>query len=291
MYYLVYGFFYLLSLLPWKIIYIFSDGVSFLLYHVFRYRKTVVLNNLQIAFPEKTEAERIKIAKQFYKDFTDNFFEVIKFISISKKELNKRFVCDYSTINNLYDSGVNVQLLLGHFFNWEFANLAYADNMRYPFVVVYMPIANKIINKVFYKMRQRFGTHLVSAPDFRKEFLPYSKQRYVLVLVGDQNPGNPNTAYWVPFFGRLTPFVKGPEKGAKMNKAAVAMCNFHKIKRGYYKSDLFILTTDASTLPDGEITKKMIEFIEETIRKYPSNYLWSHRRWKHEFNPSRHRVL
>src|ERR1700739_2908177 len=123
MYYLVYGFFYLLSFLPWRILYIISDGVAFLLYHIIGYRKDVILNNLQIAFPEKTLAERKKITKEFYKDFTDNFLEVIKFISLSEEELNKRFVCDYRPINNLYDSGVNVQLVLGHFFNWEFANL------------------------------------------------------------------------------------------------------------------------------------------------------------------------
>jgi KDO2-lipid IV(A) lauroyltransferase len=291
MYYLVYGLFYLLSLLPWKAIYIFSDGVSFLLYHVFRYRKNVVMNNLLIAFPEKTTDERKKIAKDFYRDFTDNFLEVIKFISISEKELNKRFVCDYSPVNDLYDSGVNVQIVLGHFFNWEFANLAYSANVRYPFVVVYMPITNKIFDRIFYKMRQRFGTHLVAATEFRKEFLPHLKQRYALVLVGDQNPGIPDNAYWVPFFGKVAPFVKGPERGAKLNKCAVVLCNFYKTKRGHYKSELFLLTTDASKLPEGEITKKMIAFIEDTVRKHPSNYLWSHRRWKHEFDETKHRIL
>ena len=249
------------------------------------------MNNLVITFPEKTIAERKKIAKDFYQGFTDNFLEVIKFISISKEELNKRFVCDYSPVNNLYNSGINVQIVLGHFFNWEFANLAYADNIRYPFVVVYMPISNKIFNRIFYKIRQRFGTHLVAATNFSKEFAPYTKQRYALVLVGDQNPAHPDRAYWIPFFGKLAPFVKGPEKGAKINNAAVVFCNFYRVKRGYYKSELILVTENPNSLPDGEITRRMVSFIEDSIRKNPSNYLWSHRRWKHTFIEKKHKVL
>jgi len=292
MYSIVYGLFYLISLLPWRVIYIISDFIAFLLYYIIRYRKPVVMGNLLIAFPEKTQAERIKIAKQFYRQFTDNFLEVIKFISISEKELNRRFISDYSVLNDLYDSGKNVQMVLGHFFNWEFANLAYANNVVYPFVVVYMPIENKIFNKIFYNMRKRFGTHLVAATNFRKEFFPYSKERFCLVLVGDQNPGGPDAGYWTPFFGKMAPFVKGPEKGAKVNNTAVVMCNFYPIKRGYYKNELILLTTEPRNLPEGEITKAMVSFVEESLRRHPANYLWTHKRWKHQFDEKyRHLVI
>jgi KDO2-lipid IV(A) lauroyltransferase len=287
----VYGIFYILSLLPWRIIYILSDGAYFLLYYVFGYRKQVVMGNLLIAFPGKTEAERKSIARQFYKQFADNFLEIIKLISISKEELNKRFTANFDVINNLYNSGVNVQLHSGHFFNWEYANLAYSANIRYPLVVVYMPLTNKIFNRLFLKLRQKFGSNMVAATDFKKDFIPFSKQRYVLALVGDQNPGNPGNAYWTTFFNKLTPIVKGPEKGAKINRTAVVMCNFYPLKRGYYHSEFVLLTTDARSLPDGEITKKMLAYIEDTIRKHPHCYLWSHRRWKWQFDEEKHRKL
>ncbi len=288
MYQIVYGFFYVLSLLPWRVIYILSDGIALLLYYVFRYRRAVVMSNLLIAFPEKTEAERIRIAKDFYRRFVDNFLEVIKLISISEKELNKRFVCNYDVINNLYDTGVNVQLNLGHFFNWEFGNMAYAANLKYPLVVVYMPIKNKVLDRLFLHFRKRFGSKMIAATNFRNEFAPFAKNRYVLGLVGDQNPGSPENSYWANFFGRLTPVVKGPERGAKLNKAAVVMCNFWAVKRGYYQSELVLLTTDPNSLPNGAITKKMMEFIEESIRRHPSNYLWSHRRWKWQYDEEQH---
>jgi len=250
-----------------------------------------VMNNLLTAFPEKTEVERTRIAKDFYKKFADNFIEVIKLISISEKELNRRFTGNYEVINDLHDSGVNIQLHLGHFFNWEFANLAFSANFRYPFIVVYMPVNNKVFNRLFLKLRQRFSSRMVAATDFRRDFLPFSKQRYVMGLVGDQNPGHPDNAYWSLFFNKLTPIVKGPEKGARINKTAVVMCNFYPVKRGYYRSEFVLVTTEPRSLPDGEITKRMLGFIEDSIRRHPSAYLWSHKRWKWPFDEEKHRKL
>src|SRR6478609_220755 len=124
MFYLVYGFFYLFSLLPFWFMYLLSDGISFLLYYIIRYRRAVVKHNIAIAFPEKTEGERKKIERDFYTHFTDNWIE-----------LNKRFTANYEMLDELYNSGYNVQTHLGHFFNWEYANMAYGMNILHPFVV------------------------------------------------------------------------------------------------------------------------------------------------------------
>lgn len=284
MYYIVYGVFYLLSLIPWRVIYIISDGIYGLLYYVVKYRRDVVANNLLIAFPEKSDAERKQIAKDFYKNFVDNFIEVIKLVSISKDEMQRRFTFDNTDIDKLYPTGRNIQLTLAHFFNWEFANLAYASKVAYPIVLVYMPIENKVFDRLFKKIRERFGTHLVAATRFRNEFFPYSKGRYALGLVADQNPGSPEHAYWTNFFEKKTAFVKGPERNARMNNEIVILVNFYKVKRGYYHSEFELVTMEPRTLPEGEVTKQMVAFIERCIRKRPANYLWSHKRWKHAFD-------
>jgi len=291
MYYLLYTFFYVLSLLPWRVIYIISDFAYCILYYIVRYRRQIVLDNLTIAFPEKTEQEKEVIAKEFYHNFVDNFIEVIKMFSISKKELNRRFTGNFELLNETCASGKSVQVHLGHFFNWEFANIFFASNVVYPFLVVYMPIENKAINKIFYKIRSRFGTHLIAATQYRKDFAPFAKNRYALILVGDQNPANPNNSYWVDFFGRKVPVVKGPERGAVMNNNAILMAKLTKIKRGFYDAHLELLTTEPRTLPEGDITKRMITFFEDSIREQPSNYLWSHRRWKWKFDPEKHGKL
>ncbi len=287
MYAIVYSIFYLLSLLPWRVLYILSDGIYLLVYYFIGYRKEVVVNNLRIAFPEKSEAERIIIAKKFYHNFVDSFIETIKLISISEKEMRKRFSSNIEVMNQLYDSGQNVQVITGHHFSWEFANLGVAMDSKYPFVVVYMPLSNKVFDRLIYKLRTRFGTLLIPATEFRTNFHKYVHSQYALILVADQNPGGPERAYWTPFFGKPAPFVKGPEKGAKVNNAAIVYANFYKVKRGYYRVDFELVTTDPKSYPNGALTKLLVNKIEASVKKIPDNYLWSHRRWKFEYDEER----
>ena len=291
MYYILYPLLYLLSLLPWAVLYLLSDGVYGLLYYVVGYRKDVVMNNLSIAFPEKTEQERITIAKEFYHNFTDTFIETIKLLSVSDKEFAKRYTHNIEIVNALYDSGINVQLQAGHFFNWEYVNFGESRYGKYPFVAVYMPIANKAFDKMIKKLRLRYGTILIPAVDFKTkfhEYLTHVNGRYALALAADQNPGNPNIAHWVKFFNRLTPFVPGPEKGAKLNNTAVFFGHFYKVKRGYYHTQFELITTTPREFENGKLTELYVTLVEKAIRAKPANYLWSHRRWKWEFNEEKH---
>ena len=283
MYYIVYPLLYLVSLLPFFILYLISDFIAFLLYHVIRYRKKVVMSNLAIAFPDKSTEERIKIAKRFYQYFTDTFIESLKFISISKKELLKRVTGSFDLINSLIDKGDNINLMAGHQFNWEYANLLYSINLKIPFVGIYMPVENKIFNKVFLDVRSRYGTILISAPDFKNKMHDVFKKQYLLALAADQNPGNPLSAYWLNFFGRPTPFASGPEKGAIKNNAAVVYVGFNKIKRGHYNFTTTLLTEQSATTKTGELTCLYRDILEKTIKQDPANYLWSHRRFKFEW--------
>lgn len=288
MYYIIYPLLYLLSLLPWFVLYLLSDGIYVLIYYVFGYRKEVVMKNLLIAFPEKKEGERVRIAKEFYHNFTDTFIETIKLLSLSDKEFNKRYTSNIEIVNALYDSGINVQLQAGHFFNWEYINLGVARDSRIPFVAVYMPISNKAFDKIMYNLRSRYGTRMVPAVDFKTKFHQYIRGRYALGLAADQNPGSPLAAHWVNFFGRLTPFVRGPEKGAKLNNTAVFFGHFYKVKRGYYHIQLELLTDKPRDFEDGKLTQLFASRVEEAIRLKPSNYLWSHRRWKWEFDQEKY---
>lgn len=283
MYYIIYPLLYLISLLPFFILYGISNFIAAILYHVVGYRKAVVLNNLRIAFPQKTEQERRQIAKKFYRYFTDTFIETIKFISISKKELQKRSTGSFDIINDLIDKGYNINLMAGHQFNWEYANLLYALNLKIPFVGVYMPITNKALDKIFFDFRSRYGTILISATDFKNKMHDVFKKQYMLALAADQNPGGPGSGYWLNFFGRPTPFVTGPEKGAVKNNAAVVYIGFKKIKRGYYRFDVTLLTEQSAGLPTGELTRRYRDVLEKTIKEDPANYLWSHRRFKFEW--------
>jgi KDO2-lipid IV(A) lauroyltransferase len=247
--------------------------------------------NLALAFPEKSYDERKFIAKRFYRNFTDNFIEIIKLLSISKKQLQKRFAGEAVNINEYYSTGRNVQIHLGHFFNWEYANLSLGLKMKYRLLVVYMPITMEAMDKIFYKMRSRFKSKLIAATSYLKEFRQYRRERFALVFVYDQSAGNTEQAYWLPFFGKLTPFVTGPEKSAHLNNTIVFYAKFEKIKRGHYYVKFVEVNSDVKKLPEGELTKQMIKHLEANVKEQPENYLWTHRRWKHTFDPSRHRTL
>ena len=156
---------------------------------------------------------------------------------------------------------------------------------------VYAPIGNKAFDKIMYDMRCKFGTILIANKDFRHKFHTYSKQPYTLGLAADQNPHNPNNAYWINFFGKKTAFVKGPEKGAKTQNTAVVMVYINRTKRGHYKIETTLLTTEPNATPDGFITKSLANFIEQKVQQYPANYLWSHKRWKHQYDAKKYEHL
>ncbi len=289
MYYFIYPLLYLLSLLPLRVLYLISNLARFLVYHVFGYRKKLVLSNLKIAFPEKSEKERVKIARQFYLNFTDTFIESIKLISMSTRQFERRSKGEFDYINGLLAKGYNVNVMAGHQFNWEFANLQYAKNLNAPFVGIYMVIANKALGKIFYNIRKRYGTILISAPDFKNKKHEVFSSQYALALAADQNPGNPEGAYWMKFFGRVVPFLSGPAKGAVRNNAAVAFVSFHKVKRGYYEFRVRPIAEQGGDYTPEQLTKLYRDAVEDTVRMDPANYLWSHRRfkweWKEEYGP------
>jgi KDO2-lipid IV(A) lauroyltransferase len=287
MYYLVYGLLYLISLLPMWLLYGLSDGLAFLLYTVIRYRRGVVVSNLTIAFPEKTDAERLAIARRFYRNFTDNFIETIKLLSASEKFLQSRLVLDNpGLLDYYYDQGRKLQLHLGHCFNWEIANVAMPTRTRYPFLVAYMPVENKTFERLFLRLRGRTGSVLLPATRMSKSIIPFRNRQYMLVLVADQAPGGPDNSYWLNFFNRPTAFIKGPERGARIADIPAVFVRFYKPRRGYYRAELITIAEHPRELPEGELTRRYRTLLEEAIRKQPDDWLWSHKRWKYVWEDS-----
>ena len=281
MYYVVYGVLYGLSLLPMWLLYPLADGLALLLYYVIGYRRKVTRSNLRLAFPEKTEEELVRIEKKFYRNFVDNFIETIKLLSASQAFIKKRFAIDNPEIlDNFYAQGRKCQLHLGHSFNWEVANAAMPLICRYPFIVAYMPVENKIFERLLLHLRGRTGSILLPATRMQRAILPYRNTQYLLTLVADQAPGNPSQSYWLNFFGHPTPFVRGPERGARIGDIPAVFVRFYKTRRGYYRVSLTTLSEHPANLPEGELTRHYRTMLEDAIRQDPDLWLWSHRRWK-----------
>jgi len=284
MYFIVYGFLYLVSLLPFAVIYFISDGVYFFLYYVFGYRRKVVMSNLRIAFPDKPDKELRKISKQFYHNLCDTFVEIIKLISMSDKVFTKRCTGDFSMINQLIAKGKNVQLHAGHQFNWEFGSLFMSKAITtIPTYAVYMPIKNTAMERLFLKIREKYGSIFVKATEFKQRREEIFGERFVFFLAADQNPGNPATAYWQNYFTKPAPFITGPEVGGIKNNSAVVFVRSRIIKRGHYVLECTLCTENAASTPQGKITSDFRDFLQTIIRDEPHNYLWTHRRWKWDY--------
>ncbi|HEX6334548.1 MAG TPA: lysophospholipid acyltransferase family protein [Flavisolibacter sp.] len=285
MYYVVYGLLYLLSLLPLRVLYLFSDFAYVMIYYVAGYRKGVVMGNLETAFPQKTMEERKHIAKKFYRNFTDTFIEMIKMFSAGPRWLNRHVQADFSLLNRAYEEGRKSQVHLGHNFNWEVGNAYSAMHIKQPFLGVYMPLGNQVLDRVFRKLRSKYGTILIPATEMRAAMLPYRTQPYTLGLVADQSPANQMAGFWVNFFGKPTSFVRGPEKGALAGNLPVIFCHITKTRRGYYHIHFEEGAWETTGLGKGELTIRYVRYLERVISENPDMWLWSHRRWKLQWKP------
>ena len=281
LYLLLYG----ISLLPMKVLYLISNALAYIAFSGIGYRKQIVMNNLSIAFPEKTEKEKVAIAKEFYLNFCDALLESIKLISADNRLIDKMFVADPEAVKVFEGTNKNIQIHAMHNFSWEIVNLGVVREMKLPFLAVYQPITNQFFNELFKKIRSRNGTVLIPANDFKNNFLPHDNKQYILALVADQNPGNPAKAWWVNFFGKPAPFVMGPENAARQRDTAVVFGNFYKVRRGLYSFSVEKFTDRPGDYAPGELTLHYIKYIEDKTRERPANYLWSHRRWKHPYKP------
>lgn len=284
MYYLVYGFIYTLSLLPMGILYLFSDACYLLIYYVIGYRRKVVEDNLRIAFPDRNNQWIMETSRKFYRNFTDNFIETIKLFSAGEKFYEKHFVMDLSPFQYLFEKGLTCQIHLGHNFNWELANLAVARKVPFTLLGVYMPIENKIFERLLKKFRGKYGTVLIPATRMRESIMHYRNQQYMLALVADQVPGNLDRAFWLNFFGKPTPFVQGPEKGARAGNFPVLFAEIRKFKRGHYQLYVKVATENPASLQPGELTRMYRDYLQTVIQHSPDMWLWSHRRWKRSWD-------
>jgi Kdo2-lipid IVA lauroyltransferase/acyltransferase len=285
MYFIVFGFLYALSLLPFAVLYAISDLVAFVLYRVMAYRTGVVMQNLTAAFPEKTVGERKTIARRFYRNFCDNWVETIKLLSISQKALNRRVTSNFEVLHQLHQQGKAAQLNLGHFFNWEIMTLHAGINQPMSFLTVYLPQTSEVFDRLLRYIRGRWGNALLPATDIARAIIPWRKKQYLLALGADQSPAVPDAGYWLYFMHQPTVFPKGPEKFARSAALPVVMMTTTKPRRGHYHFDYFLLTADAKALPAGELIRQYVHHLEKNIRLQPENYLWSHRRWKHRWAP------
>ncbi len=275
------------SYLPFGVLYVISDGLYWLVYKVFGYRKKVVFNNLNLSFPHKTPAEIEAIAQNFYHHFCDILVESLKAFSISKVELCKRFRCTNPEVfDDFFEQGRSVILVGGHFNNWEYLAVQIQLQLRHQVVGLYQPLKNRFFDQKMQQTRGRFGLELVSVKKVKLLFDTLKAEQPKLIVFGsDQSPSNAEKAYWLRFLNQETAVLFGTEKFAVGCDVPVFYGQINKLKRGFYTLDFKLITAHPQATNTGDITQIHTAMLEQTIIDNPPFWLWTHRRWKHK-NPN-----
>lgn len=282
-YILIYPVLWMVSILPFKLLYVVSNGLYIVLYHVIGYRKKVVFNNLKLVFPEKSDQELIRIQKKFYKHLSDMFLEMAKTMSISKKELKKRFlVLNPEELKRLEAQDKSILLMYGHYASWEWS-VVLQNYVNYKGFAVYKRLANPYFDKLVRDIRSKFNTQLIST----KEAVSAINQseaagsNSITAFLSDQSPRLTKDVYWGKFMGIETPCFTGAERLAKKLDVSIAYLKVTKVKRGHYEAEILTLSENPKEHEDYALTDMFLREVEKQIYAAPEYYFWTHKRWKH----------
>jgi len=282
-YILVYPFLWMISILPFRLLYAFSDGLYILVYRVFGYRKKTVKENLRLVFPEKSKEEINAITKKFYHHLCDLMVESIKSLTISEAEMKKRMVFfNIEEIHNMEKLNKSFVLMCAHYASWEWIFIVqkYVNHKGY---AIYKRLANKYFDRLVKRIRAKYNSYLITT----KETIPVlvkAKQNGELTMNGfasDQSPKPQKAFYWSDFMGIKVPVHTGAEMLAKKLDMAVMFFGVRRLKRGYYETTFKTITLTPKDYKDYEITDIFLRLVEEQIHEAPEYYLWTHKRWKH----------
>ena len=274
-----------LSLLPLPLLYVLSDFLFLLVYHVVGYRKKVVLQNLRNSFPEKGEQEIRRITKAFYKQFLEVVVEILKLASMDEAEMRRRIVfANQEVLDDFVKQGKPVITMGSHTGNWEWILSAGAVQFDFPAEGVYKPLSNAFFEEFMLYLRGRLGARLIKMKDTMRDFVKNRRVPRVIAMLSDQTPPYGEIQYWTTFLNQDTPFFVGAEKLANAFGYPVLFLDVCRIKRGYYRLTFEVLSDGTGKPMEGEfpITEAFAQKLEASLRRNPADYLWTHKRWKHK---------
>ena len=286
-FYFLYAIIWIITLLPFRVLYILSDFLFILVYYFPSYRRKVVYTNIKNSFPEKNEKELRLIERKFYRHLPDLFIETFKVTHMSNKQIMKHFTfTNLEIFERLHNEGRDIAAILGHYNNWEWL-LCLPLSVKHNTVSIYKPLHNKYFDRQLNKIRTRNGMVLTPMSSIVREIITNRKnnKNSMYAFLSDQTPAGGDIRYWTTFLNQDTPVFLGAEKIALKYDMAVVFFNIQKIKRGYYNLNVELLFEHTKDLPEYSVTNAHVKRLEEIIIDKPEYWIWSHRRWKHKKPP------
>ncbi len=283
LYILVYPILWCISMLPFRVLYLFSDFVYWIVYYLIGYRKKTVRENLALTFPNLSEKERLEIEKKFFHHMCDMFLEMIKTMTISEDEINKRYkFTNLEVYKDLEKQHKSIALMCAHYASYEWA-VSMNFHINYKGYGIYKKINNTYFDKLVHDIRSKFKAYLITTKDTIPEISKNYKEKNLSVygFASDQSPKLSSVFHWQRFMGIEVPVHTGAEMLAKKYDMNVIFLRTKKVKRGFYEASFEILSEDAKNVPNYEITNHFLKLVEQQIYEAPQYYLWTHKRWKH----------
>ncbi len=275
------------SYLPLWVLYPISDGLAWVLTHLVRYRRSVIVRNLSASFPDKTPGEIKQLTRSFYTNLTDVLVETLKSLTMSAGELQRRVVFrNLAPIKAAYQQQQSIILLTTHQCNWEWLLLAGCLALPHPVDAVYKPLSNLKIDRLMQSARSRFGGQPIAKDRVLREVLRRRHQTRAIAMVADQTPAARTARYWVDFLQQKTGFYRAVEQLPKAVNYPVFFVQMKRLRRGYYEATFVPVGTPPYDKEALTILPRYAEEAQRMIVAQPANWLWSHKRWKHQPNPN-----
>ena len=282
-YILIYPILWIVSMLPFRILYFVSDLLYILMYYVIGYRKKVVKENLNLVFPNKSEAELRIVLKRFYHHLCDMIVESVKSMNISIDSMKSRYKFNNLDIITDYEKqNKSIILMCAHYGSWEwiFILQTYTTHRSY---AIYKRLQNKYFDRLVKSIRARYNSYLITTKE-TFSVMEEARKKGILSMSGfasDQSPKKDKARYWADFMGINVPVHTGAEALAKKLDMPIVFFSVKRMKRGFYEATFQTLADKPKSFKDYDITDRFLKLVEDQIIEAPEYYLWTHNRWKH----------
>ena len=274
----------LLARLPLGVLYLLSDLAYPILYYIIRYRRRLVRENLRNSFPEKNEEEILSIEKKFYRNLCDVFIEAFKCLHISDQEMLRRVeILNCELPERIASEGKNIFMLLGHLGCWEwYQEVSVRYKAPKKTCEIYKQIVSPYFASLMHEIRSRWDTTQIEMSQTVRTLLQwYAKgEPFLCGFIQDQRPDR-KAKDSIMFLNQQTWYIPGAEEIARKANAELIYLDVEKPSRGHYR------LTFREMIPNEEeansqypLSQNFWHKMEQTIRRQPELWLWSHNRWR-----------
>ncbi|HEX4024019.1 MAG TPA: lysophospholipid acyltransferase family protein [Steroidobacteraceae bacterium] len=269
------------SQLPFALLYALAGALAFLLRYVVRYRVPVARANLRRCFPDRSNAQINRLLRLYYRHLAQVAVEFLKTATMSAEALNARVALVHlERVHAEFRAGRSVLLLGAHQCNWEWSLQAVALHLGAPMDAAYKPLHAAAADRQMRQLRCRFGARLVTAKRLIREVVRRRHEIRAVALIADQVPASSDGRLWLRFLGLDTAFYPGPAEIARSTGYAAFFVAMRRTGRGHYELDFQPISAADERLEPASFTSRYARLLETLIRAHPTDWNWTHRRWK-----------